>query len=442
MSISSGRTSISVSNRLKTRASFTGLGCRALAKKINPEVARLLVPLLIWQAPPVQQNFREFIENAETFVLEVIFEQRRGKLANFVRACLFALSKVFEVAVKLRRFLYNVRILRDTTLGVQVIAIGNLTVGGTGKTPVVEKFARVLQDEGRQVAILSRGYRSKPPPLSTRLINKLLFREDRTPPRIVSDGKNLLLDSETAGDEPYMLASNLKDVVVLVDKDRVKSGRYAIEKFGCDTLLLDDGFQYWHLRGRRHDVVLVDRQQPFGNEHLLPRGTLREPPSHLARADTIFITKSDGNTGELRRRITELNSNAAVIECVHHPLYLEDVFTAKRETLDFLKGRKVASLSGIAQPESFEQSLVKLGAELVYSKRFADHHRFTQQEVLNAINRGKKRQAEVIITTQKDAVRFPKIDRRDLPIFFMRVEIKIVSGAEDFEDCVRKICFR
>jgi len=102
----------------------------------------------------------------------------------------------------------------------------------------------------------------------------------------------------------------------------------------------------------------------------------------------------------------------------------------------------VASLSGIAQPESFEQSLVKQGADLVYSKRFADHHRFSQQEVLNAINRSKKRQAEVVITTQKDAVRFPKIDRRDLPIYFMRVEIRILRGADDFRDCVRRICFR
>src|SRR5688572_4082625 len=390
----------------------------------------------------MREQIRAWTEAFETFVLEVIFEERKGKRAALMRAFLYALSKVFQVAVKLRRFLYNVRILRDTTLGVQVIAIGNLTVGGTGKTPVVEKFARVLQDEGRQVAILSRGYRSKPPPLSTRLINKLLFREDRTPPRIVSDGKNLLLDSETAGDEPYMLASNLKDVVVLVDKDRVKSGRYAIEKFGCDTLLLDDGFQYWDLRGRRHDVVLIDRQQPFGNEKLLPRGTLREPPSHLSRAHTIFITKSDGNTKELRERITSLNPDAAIIECVHQPLYFEDVFTGDRAGLELLPGKRVASLSGIAQPESFEQSLVKLGAELVYSKRFADHHRFTQQEIINAINRAKKRQAEIIITTQKDAVRFPKIDRRDLPFYFMRVEIKIVSGADDFRDCVRKICFR
>jgi tetraacyldisaccharide 4'-kinase len=390
----------------------------------------------------MRETLRVWAETLETFAREVNFEERRGKRATIMRGVLFGSSKIYTVAIKFYRFLYNARILRDTTLGVQVIAIGNLTWGGTGKTPVVEKFARELRDAGRNVAILSRGYRSKPPPLHKSLFDSLLFRRESTPPRVVSDGKSLLLDSEMAGDEPHMLASNLKDVVVLVDKDRVKSGRYAIEKFGCDTLLLDDGFQNWKLAGRRHDVVLIDRQEPFGNEHLIPRGSLREPHSHLLRANTIFITKSDGQTAELRRRIVQFNSTAAIIECVHDPLYLEDVFSGQRHQLDLLKGRKVASLSGIAQPESFEQSLVKLGAELVYSKRFADHHRFTQQEILNAINRSKKRQAELIITTQKDAVRFPKLDRRDLSILFMRVEIKIVSGAEDFRDCVRKICFR
>lgn len=390
----------------------------------------------------MRETVRAWAENLETFGREVIFEERRGFRASILRALLLGSSKLYTFIIKVRRFLYNVRILRDATLGVQVIAIGNLTWGGTGKTPVVEKFARELRDEGRNVAILSRGYRSKPQPFHVWLKNKLLFREDTTPPRIVSDGKSLLLDSEMAGDEPFMLASNLKDVVVLVDKDRVKSGRYAIEKYGCDTLLLDDGFQYWKLAGRRHDVVLIDCQEPFGNDHLQPRGSLREPPSHLARANTIFITKSDGKTEELRRRIAAANATAPVIECIHSPMYLEDVFTGEREELSFLRGRKVGSLSGIAQPESFEESLVQLGADLVYSKRFADHHRFTQQEVLNAINRGKKRQAEYIITTQKDAVRFPKLDRRDLPILFMRVEIKILSGADDFRDCVRKICFR
>jgi tetraacyldisaccharide 4'-kinase len=390
----------------------------------------------------MRDTIRAWTEAVETFVLEVIQEQRRDKWAALTRAGLFLLAKVFQVAVKVRRLLYDWRIIRDYTIGVQVIAIGNLTVGGTGKTPVVEKFARELRDQGRTVAILSRGYRSKPPPLSRRLWNKLLLREDRTPPRVVSDGKSLLLDSETAGDEPYMLASNLKDVVVLVDKDRVKSGRYAIEKFACDTLLLDDGFQYWRLAGRRQDIVLIDCQQPFGNERLLPRGTLREPPSHLSRASTIFITKSDGRTTGLRTRLARLNPGAGIIECVHDPLYFEDVFTGERHGLGLIAGRKVASLSGIAQPESFERSLVALGAELVYAKRFADHHRFSQQEVLNAVNRSKKRLATAILTTQKDAVRFPKLDRRDLPIYFMRVEIKIISGAKDFHDCVRRICFR
>jgi tetraacyldisaccharide 4'-kinase len=390
----------------------------------------------------MRQTLRAWRDAVETPYLETIFEQRRGKRAALLRSVLFGLSKIYQFVIAVHRFCINARLLRDSTLGIQVIAIGNLTFGGTGKTPVVEKFARELQRQGRKVAILSRGYRSKPQPLGEALVNKLLLREDTTPPRVVSDGKNLLLDSDAGGDEPYMLASNLTDVVVLVDKNRVKSGRYAIEHFGCDTLLLDDGFQYWQLAGRRQDVVLVDCQQPFGNEHLVPRGTLREPPSHLARANVVFITKSDGQTEALRQRIARYNPTAGIIECIHAPLYFEDVFTGERKGLDFVKGRRLASLSGIAQPESFEQSLVKLCRELVYSKRFADHHRFTQQEVLNAINRGKKRQAEIIITTQKDAVRFPKLDRRDLPIYFLRVEIKITSGAQDFDECVRKICLR
>jgi tetraacyldisaccharide 4'-kinase len=390
----------------------------------------------------MREYFLAWSETLEQFVLDVIYGQRKGKRAALLRVGLYSLSKVFTVAVKTRRFLYNFRILRDSALGVQVIAIGNLTAGGTGKTPVVEKFARELQDAGRKVAILSRGYRSKPAPLHERLVNKLLLRDDITPPKIVSDGKSLLLDSETAGDEPYMLASNLRDVVVLVDKDRVKAGRFAIDKFGCDTLLLDDGFQYWKLMGRRRDVVLIDHQQPFGNNgKLLPRGTLREPPSHLSRAHNIFITKSNGDTEELRSKIAKYNPTASVIECVHSPLYFEDVFTGEQAGLHLLKGRKIAALSGIALPVGFEESLIALGGDLVYSKRFVDHHRFTQQEILNVINRGKTRLADFIITTQKDAVRFPKIDRRDLPIYFMRVEIKILKGAKNFQDCVRQICF-
>src|SRR6266705_1123193 len=262
----------------------------------------------------MREQFRVWTENLETFLLEVILEERPGKRAALVRALLFAFSKIFQVAIKTRRFLYNVRILRDSTLGVQVIAIGNLTVGGTGKTPVVEKFARELRDQGRNVAILSRGYRSKPPPFHQWLLNKILLRDDTTPPRVVSDGKSLLLDSEMAGDEPYMLASNLRDVVVLVDKDRVKSGRYAIENFGCDTLLLDDGFQYWKLKGRRQDIVLIDRQQPFGNERLLPRGTWRA----RTRFSSPRAMAIPGNcAGGLRNSIRwPASSNASIIRFI------------------------------------------------------------------------------------------------------------------------------
>ena len=357
---------------------------------------------------------------------------------------MFLLSKVFTVAVKIRRFLYNVRILRDSTLGVQVIAIGNLTVGGTGKTPVVEKFARELRDQGRNVAILSRGYRSKPPPLSKRFINKLLFREDTTPPRVVSDGKSLLLDSEMAGDEPYMLASNLKDVVVLVDKDRVKSGRYAIEKFGCDTLLLDDGFQYWKLRGRRQDIVLIDCQQPFGNEQLLPRGTLREPPSHLARASTIFITKSDGNTAELAQaHRADSIPRAGIIECVHHPLYLEDVFTGERMELDFLKGKKVASFSGIAQPESFEQSLVKLGAR---TGLFQALRRPPPLHPAGNPQRHQSQQEAPGRGHHHHAKGRRALSRKSIGAICRSISCasksKSSAARRTFHDCVRKICFR
>ncbi len=390
----------------------------------------------------MRDSWQKFTEEAETYFLAVILGDLQGRKARAIRYLLLVLSYLFAGIVKLRRLFYSLRLFRDSTLGVQVIAIGNLTVGGTGKTPAVEKFARTLQDAGRKVAILSRGYRSRPKPFTERLMDKLLLRDDTTPPRIVSDGHSLLLDSESAGDEPHMLASNLRDFVVLVDKDRVKAGRYAVEKYGCDTLLLDDGFQYWRLAGRRTDVVLIDCQQPFGNGYLLPRGTLREPPSHLVRAHVIFLTKRDGKTEALRERIRGINPRADIIECIHHPLYFEDVFTGERHGLGLLAGRKVASLTGIAQPESFESKLVELGAEIVLARRFADHHRFTQQEVLDAVNRGKKRRADMLLTTQKDAVRFPKLDRRDLPVYFMRVEIKIIAGADGFDEAVRRICFR
>ena len=362
-----------------------------------------------------------------------------------VRLLLWALrqlSHLYGAAMQVRLFLYAKRILRHHTLGCQVISVGNLTVGGTGKTPVVEVFARELQAAGRRVAVLSRGYRKTEPSFANRLLDFVSLRAYRRPPRLVSDGQRLLLDSAMSGDEPYMLASNLPSVAVLVDKNRVKSGRYAIDKLGCDTLILDDGFQYLALL-HRVEIVLIDRTNPFGNEHVLPRGILREPIRNVSRADFIFITKSDGTGAEaLRSRLRELNPRAEIIECRHCARYLQDVFSGERKPLTMLRELPIAAISGIASPKGFEDELIRLGAKVLYHKRYADHHRYEQQEIIDLINKSLQRGAQAIVTTEKDAVRFPNIERRDLPMYFLRVEIEMLSGAEDFYACIQRICFQ
>lgn len=378
-------------------------------------------------------------ERLEQFAIDVILERRHGARAAFLRALLYALSFIYERLVQLRLFLYRHRLFREHTLGCLVISIGNLTVGGTGKTPIVEKFARALRAGGRRVAILSRGYKSVPRPSQKKWWQRFGQKEP-DPPRIVSDGQSLLLDSLTAGDEPYMLAHNLKDVVVLVDKDRVKSGLFAIQKLKADTLLLDDGLQYLHLK-HRLDIVLIDRQAPFGNEYLLPRGTLREPPRNLRRASYIFITKSTGEPNdELIKRIRRYNRTAEIIECAHQPLHLQNVFTGERVPLERLRDTFIGSICGIAAPESFEGGLRKLGARLELSKRYTDHHRYTEAELNSFITRCIRRDLEMIVTTEKDAVRFPRLAKSDVPIFFLRVEIEILSGHESWEHCVARIC--
>lgn len=387
-------------------------------------------------------NLRNAIERVETYMVDLIQERRRSRIDFLLQAGLFVLSRIYLELVQWRLRLYKDRIFRPRTLGCLVVSIGNLSVGGTGKTPVVEVFARTLAKKGRRVAVLSRGYRSKDVPFLEGLISRLRRRSVHIPPRVVSDGDMLLLDSEHAGDEPYMLANNLKDVVVLVDKDRVKSGRFAIRHFGADTLILDDGFQYLPLKPRLN-VLLIDATNPFHNHHLLPRGLLREPIDNIRRADYIFLTKSTGGNHlrHLRGFIKRHNHRAEIIECTHKPLYLEDAYSQQRFALDLLKGRKVASIAGIAAPESFERFLATLGAELVHFERYADHHRYSQQEAINFLNRSLASGAEIALTTEKDAVRFPKLNRRDIPVLFMRVEIGILSGHESFDECISRICF-
>ena len=385
---------------------------------------------------------KQKIEQLESYLLDVVEERRTGKMAALLRSILHVLSWIFTVIVQIRLWLYRHRIIRPNTLGCQVISVGNLTVGGTGKTPVVEVFARNLQQQGRKVAILSRGYKSKELPFLQKMTQRITTGKIEAPPRVVSDGKRLLLDSHTAGDEPYMLASNLPDVAVVVDKDRVKAGKYAIKELGCDTLILDDGFQYLKL-GHRLDIVLVDQTNPFGGGHLLPRGLLREPKRNIKRAGFIFITKCEqGGAPELKEQLRQLNPHAEISECRHAAKYLKNVFGETTYGLDRLKGLKIASISAIAVPESFENALRGFGAELVYTRRFSDHHRFSQQEIINTINLSIQHGAEAILTTEKDAVRFPFIDRLDIPILFMRVEIEMFSGEEEFMDWIDRICFK
>lgn len=376
----------------------------------------------------------------ELYTVDVILGRRADTGAAIYAFCLHLLSFLFSGIAQLRFWLYKHRILHDQPLGSLVVVVGNLTVGGTGKTPVVEKFAKALRDRGRKVAILSRGYKSKSAPRWKKWWWALTHAEE-PPPRIVSDGERVLLDSEQAGDEPYMLAKNLPGVIVLVDKNRVKAGAYAIKRFGCDTLVLDDGFQYLPLKGSLN-LLLVDKTNPFGNGHLLPRGILREPVKHLRRASYVFLTKSNGQRDpELEALIQKHNPGVDVIECAHRPQYLQRFGNGERQPLTFLKGRRVAAFSGIATPESFEKFLRDLGAKLVTRERYMDHYRYADEDFADLIALAQREGAECLVTTEKDAVRIPESLVCPLPLYYLRLEIEILHGAADFDEAVARICF-
>ena len=380
------------------------------------------------------------IERLENYLVRLIQEkgadQDQPAAVNVFLALLKGISLVFSAVVSLRYFLYGIGLLRRYPLGIQVISIGNVTAGGTGKTPVTEIFARTLAAEGRKVAILSRGYRRKEAPLWQRLFTQVV-----EPPLVVSDGKHVLLDSEKGGDEPYMLASNLPGVAVVVDRNRVKAGRYAIKRLGCDTIILDDGFQYQKLK-HSIEVVLVDSTNPFGNGNMLPRGILREPARHLKRADIIFLTKCRGDVTAVREEIRKYNTTAEIVECNHTPKVLKDVWSREEYPLSWLNGKTTCTLSGIASPKGFENSLRHLGAKVVWCERYADHHRYDSSEILYALNRTADMGADALVTTEKDAVRFPRFETTPVRCLYLRIAIEILSGAENFASIISRICFR
>jgi tetraacyldisaccharide 4'-kinase len=384
---------------------------------------------------------KEQIDELEQWGADVIFGRAKGFRATLARVLMLGLSGLFRVLVQLRIALFRHGLKHQEYLGVQVVSVGNITVGGTGKTPVVELLARSLRDEGRRVAILSRGYKSK------KLDEKQNWKDANNRPipstempKVVSTGSALLLDSKFAGDEPFMLAKNLEGVSVIVDKDRVKGARFAIGQLQAETLILDDGMQNFNL-AHSIDVVLVDSRSPFGTGALLPRGTLREPPKNLRRASFILITKCDGTSNEeLIAEIRKYNNTADIIECAHGPKYVENLFTREQMPLDFLKDKWVGAISAIAVPDNFERLLTKLGARVEIKRHFSDHHRFNRRDVDQFMQRCVERDMELILTTEKDAVRFPKPTEINVPIYFLRIEVEILSGHEHWNKLIQLLC--
>lgn len=384
---------------------------------------------------------KEWLEELERWGADVIFGRAKGFRAALMRFLMRALSGIFRLLVQTRLWRYRSGWKPQHHLCTQVVAIGNITVGGTGKTPVVELLARSLRDRGRNVAILSRGYKSRKldKPQQWQDPKGVPIPGERMP-KVVSTGGALLLDSKFAGDEPFMLARNLAGVSVVVDKNRVKSGRFAVENLHADTLLLDDGMQYLDL-AHGLDIVLVDAGAPFGTEALLPRGTLREPPKNLRRASYILLTKCNGRSNDdLVKRIRRYNRTAEIIECTHGPIHLENVFTYERKSLDFLQDKWVGAISAIAVPEAFEGALEKLGARVEIRRRFSDHFRFSRKEVDAFMQRCVERDMQLIVTTEKDAVRFPHPTSIDVPVYFLRIEVEILKGRDIWEDLIDRLC--
>ncbi len=386
-------------------------------------------------APSMKSRKEEF----EEWAMDVVFGRAHGFRAWLMRCALRICSWAFYLIVKLRLFMYRRRLCTVHYLGTFVVSVGNITAGGTGKTPVVELLARTLAARGRKCAILTRGYKSAELPQMQEWTDRQ-GRRVKYVPKVAGDGTSRYLQPLYAGDEPFMLARNLDGVAVLVDKDRVKSGIFAIEQLNSNTLILDDGMQYLKLR-HEIDIVLVDCGFPFGTGALLPRGTMREPRSSLARAGYIILTKSEGRPQDaLISVIRRYNKLADIIVTDHAPDYLQNVFTGERLPLSALKSKYVACMSGIARPESFESLVAQLGAHIEIRRRYPDHHWFEQAEMDAFVRRCADRAIDFIITTEKDAVRLQEPAEPDVPIFFLRIRIEILSGLPEWNRLVDNIC--
>jgi len=304
-----------------------------------------------------------------------------------------------------------------------VVSIGNLTVGGTGKTPAACMLAEWALDEKYSVAVLSRGYGGR---YKTKTLE-------------VSDGQNIYAGPAEAGDEPYLLARKLPGVPVIISKKRYLAGALAHKKFGINFYILDDGFQHLDLE-RDLDLVLMDGSDPFGNGHLLPWGPLREPVDQLERADAFIITRAhhgvtgDDLTGFLKKRFPD------------KPLFLSDhaperiIFPNKSETYDpeFLRGKPVVAFAGIARPEVFIETLKNLGVELVFFRAFEDHHIFKHNEIHDLINKKERLRANYLLTTEKDWVRMENFAHECPELAYLTIKFIFFSARNKFFRMVKE----
>ncbi len=308
---------------------------------------------------------------------------------------------------------------RRTRLPVPTVSIGNLTVGGTGKTPMTQLLCRTLEAEGRRAAVLSRGHGGAGQSV-----------------RVVSDGQGtVLLAAEDAGDEPVLLARTLPQTPILVGKDRRASGREALRRFALDALVLDDGFQYWQL-ARNLDIVLLDARRPFDNGWPLPRGLLREPKRHLRRAQIVVVTRAQSLDGAardtLRREIARLAPDAETYWARHAPqgFVPADSLADAQTPLNHLQGQRIVALSGIAQPASFARALADdAGVQIARHLVFPDHARYGPKEMVDAQAAIKAEGASALVMTEKDAVKWPPGSVLSVPVYALRTVMQVEDHA-------------
>jgi tetraacyldisaccharide 4'-kinase len=324
--------------------------------------------------------------------IERIMLERDGAspaLSSPLEWVLYASSLAYQGAVRLRVRLYHKNVLKQKGLPCKVLSIGNITVGGTGKTPMVEYVANLLQRLGLKVAVISRGYGG----------NAHRFGG------IVSDGTTTFMGRQASGDEPQLLASKLKGIPLLVGRDRYRAGIEAIARFGVSVLVLDDGFQHLALK-RDLNLLLVDSTRPFGNGHCIPRGPLREPVDQIKRASALILTRWQGvRYGEAQGAILDTHApGRPIFRCTH---VAERLFVAGEEkaiALATLEGKRLFAFSGIARNDSFRETVASLGGDIVDFIEFSDHHRYAPRHMKSIWERAADHKADSIITTEKDLV--------------------------------------